>query len=161
MLVFAAACGTGEVQFTEGDPNEPEVDADTDADTDSDADTDATPSEYEIAIGGDWIDSLGIGNVITDETWTWSYPPYPDTIFDITQFENELGTAIVRDSVTNDDGNKLWGRFDWTFDGDVPYICHSEGGHLEEDAATSAPEPDRDDLTSGCRGFEWWALYPR
>jgi hypothetical protein len=156
--IFATACGTGEVKYT---PRaETDTDTDTDGDTDADSDADTDVGKYEIDIGGTWVDSLGIGNAITDETWTWTYPGHPDTIFDITEFENEPGVAVVHDSVENDAGEQLWGRFDWTFSNDVPYVCHAADSVADQAAATSAPTPDRNDLTSGCQGFEWWALYP-
>jgi hypothetical protein len=162
---FAAACGSGEVEYTHGGGDadsdaDTDGDADTDSDADADSDADTDAGKYEIAIGGTWVDSLGIGNKVTDETWTWSYPPYPDTVFDITGFDNEPGVAVVHDSVPNDNGEQLWGRFDWTFVDDVPYVCHAADSATAEDVATSAPTPDRNDLTSGCRGFEWWAFYP-
>jgi len=156
MTMLLAACGSGEVHYTRGLPEESEADADTDADADGDADTDV--GEYEIAIGGTWVDSLGIGNLVTDETWTWHYAGYPDTVFEITQFENDPGLAIVHETEANDSGDKLWGRFDWTWMGDVPYICHATESVPDEETAISAPAPDRDDLTSGCGGFEWWQL---
>lgn len=159
--IVGTACGSGEVTYTRGVPDESDTDdtdADTDADADSGADTDA--GKYEIAIGGNWVDSLGIGNRITDDSWTWTYPGHPDTIFDITQFENDPGLCIVHDTEPNDAGDKLWGRFDWTWVDGAPHYCHAVGEVADEDAAMSAPPPDREDLNSGCGGFEWWRLMP-
>src|SRR4030095_9546760 len=66
VCVGLAWCGSGEVKYTEGG-GDPEGNGDGGSD--------------DIAVAGTWLDSFGITNTITSETWGWQYPGYPDENF--------------------------------------------------------------------------------
>ena len=143
--VILAGCGSGEVKYTEGG-GDPEGNGDGGSD--------------DIAIAGTWIDSFGITNTITSESWGWQYPGYPDENFAITQYDNDAGVAIVQDGATNDMGEKLWGTFEWTFVDDVPYYCMTADGLATEEQAVAKPPIDHNDVTVNCNGFAWFELIP-
>jgi len=144
-LVCAAlvGCGSGEVKYTEGGE-----------------DPQGNDENEEIDIAGTWIDSFGITNTITSESWGWQYPGYDDMNFAITQFDNDAGVAIVQDETANEMGDKLWGRFEWTFVDDVPYYCMTADGLDSEDAAAGVASIDHDNVSANCNGYAWFELMP-
>jgi len=140
-------CGAAEVKYTEGgDPEGTGGDGNEGGDA--------------IAIAGTWIDSFGITNTITDESWGWQYPGYPDENFVITQYDNDAGVAIVQDDAKSDMGEKMWGRFEWTFQGDVPYYCMTADGLVSEQEAADTPSIDHENVEANCNGYAWFELVP-
>ena len=142
-------CGSGEVKYTERGGDLEGTDGDGGDENDD-----------GIAIAGTWIDSFGITNTITDESWGWQYPGYPDMSFAITQYDNDAGIAVFQDEVANDMGEKLWGTFEWTFVGDVPYYCQTAEGLATEEQAVAKPPIDHGNVTVNCNGFAWFELMP-
>lgn len=146
LIALMFGCETGEVDFAQRDPDEG-------------SEGDGQDDEG-IAIAGTWIDSFGITNTITDESWGWQYPGYPDVNFAITQFDNDEGVAIIQDEAPNDMGEHLWGRFDWMWMDDVPYYCQTATGLSDEDAALSTPASNRANVGTGCNGTAWFEMIP-
>jgi hypothetical protein len=147
VCAVVAGCGPADVKYTEGG-GDPEG-------TDGDGGNDEG-----IAIAGTWLDSFGITNTITDESWGWQYPGYPDTSFAITQYDNDAGVAVVQDEIGNDMGEKLWGRFEWTFVDDAPYYCMTADSLESEDAAAGRASIDHGNVTANCNGYAWFELMP-
>jgi hypothetical protein len=145
-LVCAAlvGCGSAEVKYTEGGGDPEGTDGGND----------------DIDIAGTWIDSFGITNTITSESWGWQYPGYADMSFTITQYDNDVGVAIVQDGAANDMGDKLWGRFEWTYVDDVPYYCMTADGLESEDSAAGLASIDHANVSANCNGFAWFELMP-
>ena len=143
-----AACGSADVKYTEGG--------------DDPSGTDGSGGEENdgIAIAGTWVDSFGITNTITNDSWGWQYPGYPDENFAITQYDNDAGVAIVQDGTKSDMGDKLWGRFEWTFVEDVPYYCMTADGLASEQVATTTPSIDHENVQANCNGYAWFELMP-
>jgi hypothetical protein len=137
-------CGSADVKYTEGG-GDPEG-------------TDGGKDEIDIA--GMWMDSFGITNTITSESWTWEYPGYPDVHFMIAQYDNDEGVAILEDQAPNDMGEKAWARFDYMFLDDVPYYCETGTGLPDEDAALSTPPANHSDPGTGCNGTAWFEMTP-
>jgi hypothetical protein len=144
----AVGCGSGELDYSDRDGDGANTDG-----------TDGADDGDGIAIAGTWIDSFGITNTITDDAWGWTYPGYPDYDFDIVDYDNDDGLAIVHDAFETK-GEKLWGRFEWTFVGDVPYYCQTADGLASEEAATEMEPIDHDDVTANCHGFAWFEMMP-
>ena len=151
VLVYGclAGCGSAEVKYTEGGEDPEGTDG-----------AEGNESDDGIAIAGTWIDSFGITNTITSESWGWQYPGYADMSFTITQFDNDAGVAVVQDDVANDMGEKLWGRFEWTFVDDVPYYCMTADGLDSEDAAAGRAPIDHGNVSANCNGYAWFELMP-
>jgi hypothetical protein len=152
MLVVCAvltACGSADVKYTGGGDDPQGTDG-----------TGGSENDDGIAIAGTWIDSFGITNTITDESWGWQYPGYPDESFSITQYDNDAGVAIVQDAAADDMGEKLWGRFEWTFVEDVPYYCMTADGLDSEDAAAGRASIDHGNVSANCNGYAWFELMP-
>jgi hypothetical protein len=146
LCVLICGCGSGEVDFAHGDPDEG---AEGDGQNDD-----------GIAIAGTWIDSFGITNTITSESWGWQYPGYPDMSFTITQYDNGDGVAVVQNQAEDEMGDKLWGLFEWTFVGDVPYYCQTASGLASEEEAAAHPLIDHGNVKANCNGFAWFELIP-
>ena len=142
----------GELDYTERDGDGDGADAAGDAPGDEQQDD-------EIAIAGTWVDSFGITNTITNESWGWTYPGYPDLDFTITQFDNDAGVAIVQDDWATK-GERLWGRFEWTFVGDVPYYCQTVDGLMSEELAEDREPIDHDNVQANCNGYAWFEMMP-
>ena len=153
MTLFALICGceTGEVDFAQDDPDDG---------AEGDGQEGDGQGDDGIAIAGTWIDSFGITNTITDESWGWQYPDYPDMNFTITQYDNDDGVAVVQNQAEDDMGDKLWGLFEWTFVNDVPYYCQTANGLASEEEAAAHPLIDHDNVKANCNGFAWFELVP-
>ena len=57
-------------------------------------------------------------------------------------------------------GEKLWGRFEWTFVDDVPYYCMTADSLESEDAAAGRASIDHGNVSANCNGYAWFELMP-
>jgi hypothetical protein len=152
--LVSLGCGAGELEYTERGDDPAATDGDGSGEDDEDVGGDG------IEIAGTWIDSFGITNTITDESWGWQYPGYPDMDFAITQYDNDEGVAIVQNGKQNQMGEHLWGRFEWTFVDDVPYYCQTADGLASEELAADRAPIDHDNVHANCNGYAWFELIP-
>jgi len=113
-----------------------------------------TAGQGDIEIAGDWTDSWGQAHRVTNEQWE-----IVDSVFAITEYDNDDHYAIAH----NDDANEyfpgLWSRFDWTYHADAWWVCQTAFDATDEDAALSTEAADAaDPATTGCAGFAWSEL---
>jgi hypothetical protein len=114
------------------------------------------PVSEGLTIVGSYTDDYEGEHAITNATWTTR-----DSVYNISQFDNEAGYVIAR----NDEGNEFspcaWSRFDWTeSEGDL-YFCQTAFAAESEEAALETEPADPEDLEEGCSGFPWSKLTPQ
>ena len=111
-----------------------------------------------IAIAGSYMDDFGGMHVVTNTRWESSGVGFTSG-FRISRFDNAAGFAIAQNDATNEFSPSLWSRYEWVTVSGVLYMCQSPYDSATEEAAMSAPRPDRTTpATSGCGMFGWSTL---
>ena len=111
------------------------------------------PAEAELELIGDWVDDFGGTHSITAETWTMG-----DSVFAITQFDNDASWLVAQNDANNPFNPDLWSRMDWSADGADYWFCQTVFDGADEAAALGATPADSSDLSAGCGGFSWSLL---
>lgn len=138
--------------------------ADTDVgDTDPtpDTDTDDTGEPTGLALAGHYTDSWGTQHVITETTWTQTYPNDDQELYHVQGYDNDERWVVAQNDVENAWNGGLYSRFDWhRADDDSLWYCQSAFAAQSADEAQAATPADPADLDAGCGGFSWTALTP-
>ncbi|MBO4712172.1 hypothetical protein J5681_09720 [bacterium] len=142
---------------TEPADTDTDTDTDTDMDTDTDADTDTDtekPVEKHELIGR-YNDAWGYSHIISNTAWF----SYGDSLFHITQFNNEKDFIITHNDATHPWAPDKWSRFDYTEKDSKLYFCQITYTAETEDEALAADTADRTDpANSGCGEYSWSEL---
>lgn len=105
---------------------------------------------------GVWVDSWGTTNTISDTRWEDSW----GNGFTWLDRDDLAGWGVALNDAGNDFFPGLYSTFEWTWDGDVPYVCQSTYDAASEQRARTAPRADPADLVAGCDGFGWTRMAP-
>jgi hypothetical protein len=163
MLFPTFACSDKGDDSAGGEESDADTDADSDTDTDADTDTDTDADTDPIEVAGSWIDGFAATHVVTDDTWTTTYPESAPLVFHISSYENDEDYAIAQNDAANKYNGSLWSRFDWAWDGSALYFCQTAYDEKSEKAAEDFPPADSTDLSNdgaGCGGFPWSPMSP-
>ncbi|MBP5406182.1 hypothetical protein J6Z19_03425 [bacterium] len=130
-------------------------DSGNDDDTDS-GDTEEPAETHELI--GKYADNWGGSHIISNTAW-FQPSSYGDTLFRITQFDNENDFIIAQNDAEKSWFPEKWSRFDYVIDGGKIYLCQIAFDKETEDDALAATDADRTDLTDkGCNGSPWSEL---
>lgn len=111
-----------------------------------------------LSIRGTYEDIYNGTHVITQTTWTQSYPS-DTSLFNITTFDNDAGIVIAQNDASNASLPERWSRIDWVTDSAGLWYCHGTFDGMTEADARAAPAPDRGaPATAGCNGYGWTRL---
>jgi len=112
-----------------------------------------------LAIVGTYADDWGTAHVITDDTWTQTYPGAAPYVFHVTQYANDEGWLVAQNDGANEFSGGLWSRFDWVWSGAELYYCQSAYDAASEEAAAAAAAADASDPAgAGCGPGPWTRL---
>ena len=185
VFVFAVSCGGGKkenkdttdtdtVDDTDGADTETETDTTSDEgdstnddadssdsgdsgndDTDS-GDTEESAKTHELI--GRYSDNWGGSHIISNTAW-FQPSSYGDTLFHITQFDNEKDFIIAHNDAVKSWNPEKWSRFDYVIDDGKIYLCQIAFDKESEQEAAAETSADRTDLTEkGCNGSPWSKL---
>jgi hypothetical protein len=112
-----------------------------------------TDIAIDLMINGDYEDNYGWLHSISNTNWTSG-----DSVFFISQFNNEEMYAVALNDSANEWNADLWSKFQWTWDEEELFYCQSAFDAASEDAAVVSIIADSNDLSSGCGGFAWSGL---
>jgi len=109
-------------------------------------------------IRGTYEDIYNGTHVITQTTWTQTYPT-DTSLFNITTFDNDAGIVIAQNDASNLHLPERWSRLDWVTNDAGVWYCQASSDSMTEGDAQAATAPDRSDpATSGCSGYSWTRL---
>lgn len=155
---------TGNETDTDSDttPDNPD-DSDTtpdNGDTTPDDDGDTTPAEEPVkthGLIGRYADSWGGSHIISNTAW-FEPSSYGDSLFHITQFDNEKGFMIAQNDKVKSWNPEKWSRFDYIKQDGKIYYCQIVYDKDTEAEALAATDADRADTATGCNGNSWTEL---
>jgi hypothetical protein len=158
LLVSLFACGektedTGlDIDLEDTDVETGDTDEETGNTVEETGDTDEV--EEELAIIGEYDDSWGGYQIITEGLWTSG-----SFSFEISQYSNEEHVVIAQNSADNEYNPSLWSKFQWTYDlQESLFYCQISFDSATEDDAISIAPANPTDLEAGCGGFGWTML---
>ena len=115
--------------------------------------------EHQVSVSGDgmpivgsYVDDFGSPFVVTSS----KIDNYG--LFHLSHVNASAGFAITRNDAENLYFPCAWSVFVWTEKVEGLYYCQSVFNAETSEAASAAPLPDPDNLTSGCGSFPWSTL---
>ena len=112
-----------------------------------------------LAIVGEYEDDYMTAHIITNETWTQTYPGGMPSIFHIRSVNQDALYLIAENDETNEYNPSLWSRMDWTYNNDELWYCQVTFDAESAELAEASEAPDASDPSaSGCGDFPWSKL---
>lgn len=112
-----------------------------------------------LEISGSWVDDQGGSHTLAEIAYQHAPATGPAQLYPIASYDNAEAWFVAQNDPGNRDDPELWSRFDWFWEGEIVFLCHTVGDGPTQIYAESANPADALDLDgTGCRGGPWLAL---